>query len=180
MIIYGWKFQRITLYVGVIRGVEGLARPVLCWAFYHAHLWDSHLVEGQEKLKTKVGIRADLLGIGCHITLVDGFIMREAHRWTNCAGVEFETEIEEDPSEPETDPEVVAEPEGEAPVEFGETDTPIADVSPFVVSPSVLLVKSASYFPPVPALGESGDSISVDTVCGATSCLRSRLGTSWR
>ncbi|KAI5667730.1 hypothetical protein M9H77_17583 [Catharanthus roseus] len=41
--------------------VEGLAQSVFTLTSYHALRWVGHLVENQEGLETKVGLRADLI-----------------------------------------------------------------------------------------------------------------------
>ncbi|KAI5667625.1 hypothetical protein M9H77_17478 [Catharanthus roseus] len=40
--------------------IEGLAPLVLRLTFHHALCWDERLVESQEELETKVGLRVDL------------------------------------------------------------------------------------------------------------------------
>ncbi|KAI5653130.1 hypothetical protein M9H77_30317 [Catharanthus roseus] len=53
---------------------------------------------------------------------------------------EFEIEIEEDPSEPETDLGRIAEPEGDAPIELGGTDTYIASLPSSLAQLKTLLI----------------------------------------
>ncbi|KAI5668485.1 hypothetical protein M9H77_18338 [Catharanthus roseus] len=163
MIMCDWKCQRIELYVER-NTLEGLTQLVLSRTLHHALQWNGRLVESQEGLKTKVGLRADLVGIGCHVMHVDGFIMSDWIIGPVVQEAEFEAEIEEDPSEPKTDPKMVAELEREVPVELGWTDTLMADFSPLVYR--------------LPLLYFQSDSTSVDTVCDIISDLKTLVGTS--
>ncbi|KAI5658585.1 hypothetical protein M9H77_27378 [Catharanthus roseus] len=73
-------------------------------------------------------------------------------------GIEFGMLIEKDPSESESDSEIVAEPEGAAPA-YTEVWAPfVAGGSPLAISPiPVLPAESASSFPSLPLLGEVGE-----------------------
>ncbi|KAI5652669.1 hypothetical protein M9H77_29856 [Catharanthus roseus] len=82
---------------------------------------------------------------------VDGPAVRE---------VEIEVEIEEDPSEPKTGPEMEVEPDRKVPIELGGIDTPIADASPLVVSPTpVLPIDFSILFPIIANVGRAGETV---------------------
>ncbi|KAI5673229.1 hypothetical protein M9H77_13593 [Catharanthus roseus] len=65
--------------------MEGLAQLVFTWIVHHALRWVGCLVESQEGLETKVGLRADLVGALRICSLVWPVIWRVRLLWKSSA-----------------------------------------------------------------------------------------------